>query len=63
MIKLLKIDDCYFYFPDKNKNYHLISIKNGKIYCNNRWKEIKLYDDKRTNLIDICEMLVNYQLE
>lgn len=64
MIKrLLKIDDCHFSFPDRDGNYYPIDIKNGKAYCCGCWKEVKLYNDGSTDLINVCEMLVDYALK
>lgn len=61
--KLLKIDDCFFYFPGRDGNYYCIDIKDSKVYCGGRWKEVKLYEDGCTDLIDVCEMLVNLCIE
>lgn len=64
MIKrLLKIDDCHFYFLDRDGNYHLVEIRNNIVHCNGRWKEVKLYDDGSTDLIYVCEMLANLCIE
>ncbi len=60
--KLLKIDDCKFHFPNsKGDRYYLIEIKDGKVYCGNHWKEVKLYSDGTTDLISICEMLIAHK--
>lgn len=57
----LKIEDCWFFFPGENGRYYRIEIRNGNAYCGNRWKEIKLYPDGHTDLMNICEMLVKIQ--
>lgn len=41
--------------------YYRIEIRNGNAYCGQRWKEIKLYEDGSTDLMDVCEMLVQIQ--
>ena len=41
----------------------IIEIKNGNAYCGQHWKEIKLYDDGHTDMINVCEMLVKIQSE
>lgn len=63
MRRTLKIDDCWFFFPDKNGMYYRIEIQNGIAYCGGRWKEIKLYDDGHTDMIHVCEILVKIQSE
>lgn len=63
MRRILKIDDCWFFFLGKDGNYYRIEIRGGKAYCGNRWKEIKLYDDGHTDLTDVCEMLIKIQSE
>lgn len=64
MIKgLLRIDNCHFPFPGKDGNYYTIKIIDSKAYCGGHWKEVKLYDDGSTDLIYVCEMLVNYASE
>lgn len=61
MKRILKIDDCWFFFPDGDGMYYRIEIRNGNAYCGQRWKEIKLYEDGSTDLMDVCEMLVKIQ--
>jgi len=63
MRRILKIDDCWFFFPGKDGMYYRIEIKNGNAYCGCHWKEIKLYDDGHTDMINVCEMLVQIQSE
>lgn len=58
--KLLRIDDCHFNFPDRHGNYYTVDIKDSKVLCGGHWKEIKLYDDGSTDLIQVCRMFVNY---
>lgn len=62
MIKrLLKLEECCFMFPNENHSkYYSIFVKDGiaKLSINNTWKEIKIFDDGFTNLIEVCEMLI-----